>query len=365
MTGAIAQIDTHATWGGGQYQVLALTRGLHARGVPVVLFARGDGELARRAQQAGLPVVGVPPVFASRWHPGGGHFLAQWCAERRVALLHAHDGRALTLAERAARRGRWPVIAARRIASPLRRDPISRLKYSPGRVAAIVATSRPVAAIVGATGFPEDRIHVVESATDQAALQATLPDEQLRRWADGRPLAGSAGRLVPKKNWALLLRAAAVLRDRGRDLRWVIAGDGPEREALCGLRRQLGLDDHVRLVTDGRNPEAVVKALDVMLHPARREGGAAILRVAMLARVPIVATTAPALVDALEGGGLTVDPDDATAAAEAVARVLEDGDVRARLVEDAFAVAQRRFGLDAMVQGTMRVYEAVLGSRGR
>lgn len=363
MTGTVAHLDTHASWGGGQYQVLLLARGLAARGFAQVLLLRADGELARRAHDAGLPVVGLPPALCSRWHPGGGRFLAQWCAERTVSLLHAHDGRALTLAERAARRGRWPVVAARRVSSPLRRNPLSRAKYSPSRVAAIIATSPTVAAVLADAGFPASRTCVVESATDLLALAAKSADEELRQWARGRPLVGSVGKLAPGKNWDLLLRAASALRDRGRDLRWVIAGDGPERAALLALRARLRLDEVVRIDTRPRDPEAVVKALDVMCHPTRKEGGAAILRVAMASRVPVVTTTAPALVEALEGFGIHVDPGDVDGAAGAVERVLTDASERARLVDGAVAVARRRFGVEPLVARTLAVYEAVLAER--
>ena len=342
MTGTIAQLDTHRTWGGGHTQVLALIRGLRERGVPAVLFARGDGELAGRAQDAGLPVVGLPPAIASRWYPGGGYFLAQWCAERDVSLLHAHDARALTLAQRAARRTGLPVVLSRRVASSLRRNPVSRFKYASARLDAVIATSRTVAGLVAQAGYPPSRTFIVESGTDVGALAAKPADAVLRRWADGLPLAGSVGKLVEKKNWELLLRVAAEMRARGRDLRWVIAGDGPRRASLEALRDRLGLRDLVRIDDDARDPECVVKALDVMFHPARREGSSAILRVAMLCRIPIVCANAPALVDALDGFGAIVDPDDAELAAGAVERAILDDGERMRMVDGAERVAQRR-----------------------
>jgi glycosyltransferase involved in cell wall biosynthesis len=219
-----------------------------------------------------------------------------------------------------------------------------------------------VAALVADAGYPPARTLVVESGTDATALAAKAPDEALRRWANGRPLAGSVGKLGPKKNWEFLLRTAAAARGRGLDLRWVIAGDGPGRASLAALRDRLGLRDHVLLDHEARDPERVVKALDVMFHPSRREGGSAILRVAMFSGVPVVAASAPALVDALEGFGLVVDPDDAEAAARAVARVLLDGRERARLVDGARQVAHRRFRVESMVEGTLAVYASLTGT---
>jgi len=365
VTGTIAQVDTHRTWGGGQYQVLALAAGCASVACRWCCSRATTANSPARAQDAGLPVVGLPPAIASRWYPGGGHFLAQWCAERAVSLLHAHDARALTLAQRAARRTGVPVVLSRRVASPLRRNPVSRYKYALSRLDAIIATSRTVAGLVAQAGYPPSRTFIVESGTDVDALAAKPADDELRRWADGRPLAGSAGKLGEKKNWELLLRVAAEMRARGRDLRWVIAGDGPRRASLEALRDRLDLRDLVRIDDEARDPECVVKALDVVFHPSRREGSSAILRVAMLGRIPIVCANAPALVDALEGFGVIVDPDDAVAAATAMESVLSSAETRDQLVAGAERVARRRFHVGSMVDGTLAVYDAVLARQRR
>ena len=363
MRNPIALVDTHATWGGGQYQVLELLRGLERHGMPSLLVAHEDGPLAARAREAGLRVAGLPARLANRWWPGGGARLGRLFAREGVGLIHAHDSRALTLAQRAARVHRVPVVLSRRVASPLGRNPLSRLKYAPRRLAAIAATSGVVADMVRAAGYPASRTFVVESGTDVERLASKPPDDDLWRWADGRPLVGSVGKLVRKKNWELLVRAASALAGRGHDLRWVVAGDGAERSRLQALARSLGIADIVRFADDRRDPERVVKSLDVMFHPARREGGSAIIRVAMLSRVPLVVADAPAVVEAIGSHGLVVGADDVDGAARALERLLADEGERRRLVDGAELAARERFGIERMVRGTISVYDAVLGHR--
>lgn len=57
------------------------------------------------------------------------------------------------------------------------------------------------------------------------------------------PVIAGAGRLVPSKRYADLLRAVALLGERARDWRILIVGDGPERPALERLAADLGLAD--------------------------------------------------------------------------------------------------------------------------
>ena len=68
----------------------------------------------------------------------------------------------------------------------------------------------------------------------------TRADEQ-----SAEPLIFAAGRFVPKKGFDVLLRAIAILRTEGFHLRLVLAGDGPQADALRSVRDTLGLNDRV------------------------------------------------------------------------------------------------------------------------
>src|SRR5262249_2239863 len=62
---------------------------------------------------------------------------------------------------------------------------------------------------------------------------------------EGAPVVLCVGRLVEKKGHAMLLRACALLRDRGIDFRVRLAGEGPEWARLHRVSHQLGLDGAV------------------------------------------------------------------------------------------------------------------------
>jgi len=123
----IAHVHTTAGWGGGENQVLRLMTGLRERGVKAVLFARARGELLRRALGLGLPARSLPRLLAAR-------HVARALAEEPFDVVHVHDSRAVAIGTRAARARGIPVVASRRVASPLRRNPVSHRKYSPRRL---------------------------------------------------------------------------------------------------------------------------------------------------------------------------------------------------------------------------------------
>jgi glycosyltransferase involved in cell wall biosynthesis len=361
LTRPIVQINTKSDWYGGEYQVLKLLEGLRALGCHTILLANEAGALFRRARDARLPVVALPPLVCRRWFPAGRVVVRRLLADCSPALFHAHDSRALTLTPRSTGRAPVPVVLSRRVPSPFRVSPGSRWRYDTRRLAAIVAVSEAVQHVLVGSGVPESQIHVVPSGTDIRLLDAAMPDRSLAGLAGGRLCIGGVGELTRKKNWAMLIRVASEAKSRGLDLRWFVAGEGPERARLERLARRLGVASEVRLMGFRDDVESYTKGLDILLHTSRAEGTPGAVRMAMLAGVPVVAVKTRGTLEALGGHGLTVGLDDDSGAADAIERLVRDDALRAELAAQASAAARARFDIAAMVAGTVKVYEAVLG----
>ena len=113
------------------------------------------------------------------------------------------------------------------------------------------------------------------------------------RLRDGGPIVGTVCRLVePKKGLRVLLQAMAALNMGGNDPRCqlLIVGEGPARESLEALSRQLGLSDCTVFAGARRDIPRILPLLDLFVLPSLYEGfGIAILE-AMAAGKPVVAT---------------------------------------------------------------------------
>ncbi|NYF33907.1 glycosyltransferase [Sphingopyxis sp. JAI108] len=145
----------------------------------------------------------------------------------------------------------------------------------------------------------------------------------------------AAGRLVPNKNFPLLLRAYA---EAAPPERLVILGEGPERGALEALATSLGIADRVDMPGFVANPFAVVARAQAYAMPSNAEGFPNGLVEAMACGVPVVATncaSGPSEIladrprDAIPSGidvdaGALVPTDDVPAFAAALRRVLAE-----------------------------------------
>lgn len=170
------------------------------------------------------------------------------------------------------------------------------------------------------------------------------------------PNIGVVCRLIEKKGVDTLIRAAARLKQRGVDFVLQIAGSGPLETELRGLAAELGLQSsQVNFL--GAMPHArvseFIRALDVFVLPCRldrngdMDGIPVAMMEAMAVGVPVVSTYLsgiPELVNDTETG-LLVQPDDPDELANAIARVIDEDELKHRLVEGAIRKVEAEFSL--------------------
>ena len=176
------------------------------------------------------------------------------------------------------------------------------------------------------------------------------PDEAISLEQPG-PFLLAAGRLTHQKGFDLLIRAFAEATTRPRELRLVIAGEGPETQPLCDLASELGLAAQVTLPGRVRNLSALMRAALAFVLPSRYEGFPNVLLEALAAGVPCVAADAPGGTREILGDGaygLLVPPGDSQALAEAITLIATDAELRQRLSTAATAAIER-YDLDRVV----------------
>ena len=171
--------------------------------------------------------------------------------------------------------------------------------------------------------------------------------------ADRPPVIAAVGRLVEKKGFADLLRAAALLRRSGCDFRIDLVGSGEQEEALRALRDELGLVDHIRFM--GPLPQdqvvsvvreaAVLAAPCVVAADGNRDGLPTVLLEGMALGTPCVATPVTGIPEVLvhDRTGLMVGEHEPEALARALDRLLGDAALRTRLSRAARALIESEF----------------------
>ena len=176
-----------------------------------------------------------------------------------------------------------------------------------------------------------------------------------------RPV-GLVAQMIERKGHALALDAFARLHAACPDARLLVFGTGRLQAQLRARTMAAGLDEAVKFAGYRDDLTAFIGHFELLLHPALREGLGVALLEAQAAGVPVAGFDVPGVNEAVADGrtGLLVRAGDAAALAEAVRRLLDDDDLRARLSDNARARIAAEFSPRAMCEATVEVYREVL-----
>ncbi len=175
------------------------------------------------------------------------------------------------------------------------------------------------------------------------------------------------GRLVGDKGIRELVEAWEVLRARYQDLHLILAGPIEARDAVPADVLQRLIDDsraHLPgLVTDVNE---VLSITDLLVLPSYREGLPTAPLEAAAMGVPVVATTIPGCVDAVDDGvtGTLVPPRNVDALRQAIERYLDDPQLRHRHGTAGRERVRREFRQESVWDAIYREYDRLLASRG-
>ena len=139
----------------------------------------------------------------------------------------------------------------------------------------------------------------------------------------------AVGRLRKHKGFDYLIRAAAVLAQRGRDITVELVGDGAEREALRDLAAELGIRERVEMRGWLSNPDVIraISEATVLVHPSEGLGDGLpnVVREAMAVGTPVIGSDVAGIPDALRDDcGVLVPPRDVTGLADALDQLFAD-----------------------------------------
>jgi colanic acid/amylovoran biosynthesis glycosyltransferase len=203
--------------------------------------------------------------------------------------------------------------------------------------------------------FPEcaDRIHRVYNGLNLAEFGRA-------NFSSDPPLIVAIGRLIVKKGFANLIRACALLVERGRLFQCEIFGEGPLENQLLGQIEESGLKELVQL--PGPKPQHQLRerlaAANVFVLPSvpEAEGGMdnlpTVIMEAMATGLPVVSTRIggiPEMVIDNETGFL-VRPDDPVLLADAIEKVINDRSLGQKLGQAGHGRAQTLFSIEKNVR---------------
>lgn len=341
--------------------------------IAIATFRRGSRSMpfVDAARSAGIPVHVIPE--RCRFDPAVLSRLRAVVREVQPDVVQTHNvkSHALLRLSGAWPDGPWIAFHHGYTATDWKDRLYNRLdRWSLRKADRVVVVCEAFASKFQAYGIPRRRIVVRHNSVPafvNPAPEAVALARSAIGAAPGTLVVLAVGRLSREKGHADLLEAVALLRlSPLPPFRVVILGEGPERPALLKQCAARNLQDLV--VFAGHHPDAApfYAAADVLALPSHAEGSPNVVLEAMAAGVPVVATAVGGVPEIVKHGvnGWTVPPRQPEAMAAALARLLQEDELRRRLSAAGRRHAASSFSPPAYWRALAALYAEVLGTAG-
>jgi len=233
-------------------------------------------------------------------------------------------------------------------------------RFVTNRADAVVAVSRSVEDDLILHGLAAWKARVIHNGIDLSSFDRRCAEGPASTsYGNPGPLVGCIGSLHSLKGQEYLLKAMRDILRSFPAARLLIAGEGAERPRLQQLVETLGIGDAVMMPGFEPKIPAMLRRLDLCVHPAVDEAFGIVLLEAMAARKAVVATNVGGVGEIVADGetGLLVPPCDPDAIARAVCTLLGDPTRRERMGNAGRNRVEREFTVQRTVRSYERLYD--------
>jgi glycosyltransferase involved in cell wall biosynthesis len=377
----IVHIITRLIVGGAQENTLLSCEGQHDRGHDVTLITGPpigpEGSLLERAQGYGYRVEVIDEMRrairpARDWRAY--RALIARLRELRPDVVHTHSSKGGILGRHAAREARAPFVvhtihglaftaSTSRLINMVYRWLERRAAPLTDRIVCVADAMREQS-IAAHVGTPEQYVTIYSGMETGPYLSPPVARDEARRQLglrDDDVVLGTIARLFYLKGHDDLLALAPRLCARFPTLKFLWIGDGLLRGQFEQHIARMKLQDRfvlTGLVPPSRIPE-LAGAMDILVHPSRREGLPRAVPQAALAAKPVIVYDIDGSREALIDGetGFLLPPFDISRMEEAIVKLAGDASLRASMGAAGREFALARFDAKVMVEALEKLYE--------
>lgn len=375
----VLHIITLSEWGGAQKYVYYLATRVPKEKYRITVTCGGDDELIDILRDKNVRV--IPQRYLVREINPIKDFLAfiklyKLMRREKVQIVHCNSSKAGILGRLAAKLAKIPVVIFTAhglvINEPmhwLKRQIFTFCEKIAGRFSdAIITVSEydKQTAIKYKITHPK-KIIIIHNGLDikeffsAIKISAEEKKKELELEKEDR-IVGIVANFYPVKGLKFFIQAARYVSSTLSRVKFVIVGDGKEREMLQALVRQLNLEEKVLFLGYREDVPEILQIFDVFVLSSLKEGFPFTILEAMITGLPIVATRVGGIPEVIQHtkSGLLVPPGDSQELAKNIISLLKDKSRAEKIALGAKKRILSNFVLDSMLKQTEELYQELL-----
>ncbi|MBK7104085.1 MAG: glycosyltransferase family 4 protein [Ignavibacteriae bacterium] len=359
----ILHVDTEKYWRGGQQQVLYLHEGLIKQGISSLLICNKNSEIKNRCIEKNLPfieinILGELDLFSA-------YKISKLCKANTIDIIQAHSAHALTIAIIAKLfYSKLKLIAVRRVDFHIRKNILSKLKYSNKKVDKIVCISEFIKKVLMEDGIDENKLLSIRSGTDVNKFDNISVDDKLMKTLKNNSdtfLIGTVAAFAGHKDYPNLLKAFKIVKAKYENAKLCIVGDGPLKNEIENIARKLNIYYDIYFVGFQNDIGMYLKIFDLFVLSSKKEGLGTSIIDAMSIGLTIVATNTGGIPELIKNyhNGILVEPKNPNDLSKAIIELIENKVLR-KLVSENAKKDSVNYSIDKNIEQYKKLYNDLL-----
>jgi glycosyltransferase involved in cell wall biosynthesis len=329
----ILHIEWSSGWGGQEQRIILECKKIMEMGHFVIIGCQPGSGLMERAIQAGIHVEKL--VIRQSYDIKAILDTFRLIKKHAINVINTHSGKDTWVGGVAAKLAGSPLfVRTRHLAIPISNNPFNFIhKLADG----IITTGEAVKnALINNNGYPAERIASIATGVPLDRFARTEDDGSLRKELaidKNVRIVTIVAILRNVKRHDIFLDSVLVLKNRYKDLKFLIVGEGPMRQSIESKIIDNGLQNDVIMTGHREDIPRILAASDIIVLTSDKEGVPQSLSQAMAMGKPVVASAVGGIPDLIDDGvtGLFAEPGNASSYADKISVLLENDELRSRI----------------------------------
>lgn len=362
----VLHLSSENTWRGGEQQIAYLLEETEKKGIQPIVACKQGSAFETYVRSKGWQYFALP--FKNSMDLRTAWNIKHICKEHKIDIIHLHSSKAHSIAVLSVALGNSSkLVLSRRVDFTLKDNLFSRWKYNHTSIQKIICVSDKIKQIVEEGVQDKRKCITIHSGIDlrKFSFQGNLDFFRNHyKIPPASPIIGNTSALADHKDYFTFINTAEILINQNNDLRFLIIGDGNLREEIKEYVESKELHHHIIFTGFVTNLAETLHELDIFLMTSKTEGLGTSILDAFASKVPVVATNAGGIPELVihEETGLIAPVKDHGKLAENVSRVLNEPDLRDRLIAKAYDFVQG-FSKEKTAEKTLAIYREILGDQ--
>jgi glycosyltransferase involved in cell wall biosynthesis len=215
-------------------------------------------------------------------------------------------------------------------------------------------------------GVSHKKMEIIPNGVDFENFNPNVRSDIRNRLKIGEePLITFFGSLTPIKGLPYLFKSIPLIKKRLQHAKFLIVGEGYQKNSLMELARKLKIEDSVifHKYIPHSSMAAYLIETDVVVVPSLMEGGSLIPLEAMACKTPVVATRVGGIPEIVRNGetGILTEPRSPESIAKGIITILNDKSLREKITSNGYGYVKKNFTWNKVAERTIRLYNSILG----